>query len=221
MFSKSFTGYYFTAISTILFVLSVLAFSDNLFTDIGQESNRDPKFIVHGLFMFAWYGTFIAQSYFILRKKIDRHIWWGKFGFYIAIGVAISTLWVFIAVFKGWAAMEPFVKVNRLFMLSFTIFLILAYRYRNNAAYHKRCIFWAIVLPIEPIMGRVSDLLLVNNWGLFYFLVWHAFFVSFLVYDWLALRRIHEVSIVALAWFYFSWAFALMSSLSESGFSGL
>jgi hypothetical protein len=35
--------------------MSIAAFSDNLFTNIGQPSNRDPKFIIHGLFGLAWY----------------------------------------------------------------------------------------------------------------------------------------------------------------------
>ena len=70
--------YYFPIVSSLLLVLSVIAFSDNLFTDISQESNRDPKFIIHGVLMFAWFRTFVAQSVFILRKQIRAHIRWGK-----------------------------------------------------------------------------------------------------------------------------------------------
>jgi hypothetical protein len=43
-------GSYFSGISVLLLLLSIIAFSDNLFTDVGQPSNRDPKFIIHGLF---------------------------------------------------------------------------------------------------------------------------------------------------------------------------
>jgi hypothetical protein len=43
-------GAYFSIVSVLLLFLSVVAFSDNLFTDVGQPSNRDPKLIVHGLF---------------------------------------------------------------------------------------------------------------------------------------------------------------------------
>lgn len=203
--------YYYPIVSTLLFVLSVIAFSDNLFTDISQESNSDPKFIVHGLFMFAWFGTFVAQSYFIARKKYEVHMRWGKVGFVLAIGVFLSTLYVFIAIFKGWDAMEPFVKTNRLLMLSFATFILLAYRYRKDRIKHKRFIFWAIVLPIEPIMGRVSEVFQIDNWQLFYILVWHAFFLSFFLYDWHTLKRIHPISWMALGWFYIVWAIAIYS----------
>ena len=203
--------YYFPFVSSLLLVLSVIAFSDNLFTDIHQKSNKDPKFIIHGLLMFAWFGTFVAQSVFVLRRNLKAHMQWGKIGFVLAIGVFLSTLYVFIAVYKGWDAMEPFVKANRLFMLSFAVFLLLAYRARKDKIQHKRFVFWAIALPLEPIMGRVSDVLDIDNWQLFYFLVWHVIFISFFVYDWRSIRRIHPISWSGLAWFYVAWGISIYS----------
>jgi hypothetical protein len=201
--------YYFTIVSITLLVSSIVAFSDNLITDIGQESNSDPKFIIHGLFMFAWFLTFVLQSYFIFRKKYKTHMWWGKIGFIIAIGVFLSTVYVFIEIFDGWHAMEPFVKANRLLMLSFATFLMLAYIFRKNREKHKRFIFWAIVLPIEPIMGRVSGVFQIDSWEIFYILVWHLFFVTFFIYDWQTLKRIHPISWIGLAWFYTAWTISL------------
>ena len=201
--------YYLTFVSSLLLVLSIIAFSDNLFTDINQESNSDPKFVIHGVFMFAWFATFMGQSYLILRKKHKAHMKLGKIGFILAIGVFVSTLYVFIAVFKGWDAMEPFVKANRLLMLSFATFILLAYMTRRNSVKHKRFIFWAIALPIEPIIGRVSEVFQIDNWELFYVLTWHAFFVSFFVYDWQTLKKIHPISLFGLGWFYIAWAISL------------
>lgn len=203
--------YYFLIVSSLLLFLSIIAFSDNLITDIDQESNSDPKFIIHGLLMFAWFATFVTQSYFIARGNYQSHIKWGKIGFIVSIGVCISTLYVFIAIFKGWNAMEPFVKANRLLMLSFATFLLLAYLNRKNGLVHKRLIFWAIILPIEPIIGRVSEFFQIDNWELFYVLVWHAFFASFFVYDWLTIKRIHPISWLALTWFYLAWAISFLS----------
>lgn len=203
--------YYFTIVSSLLLIFSLVAFSDNIITDIYQESNSDPKFIIHGLIMFAWFGTFVAQTYFILKRKIKAHKKLGRIGFVLAIGVFLSTLYIFIAVYKGWSSMEPFVRANRLFMLSFASFMLLAYLNRNNAIKHKRYIFWAIALPIEPIMGRVSDLFQIDNWILFYVLVWHVLFASFFVFDWLTIKRIHIISWTGLAWFYIAWTISLYS----------
>ena len=201
--------YYFTIVSSLLLILSLIAFSDNLITDIGQESNRDPKFIIHGLFMFAWFITYVIQSYFILRKNYNAHMQWGKIGFILALGVFVSTFYVFVVIFKGWGAMEPFVKANRLLMLSFATFMLLAYKYKQDFEKHKRFVFWAIVLPIEPIIGRVSEVFQIDNWVLFYFLVWHAFFASFFIYDWTTIKRIHPISWSGLSWFYIAWSISL------------
>ena len=203
--------YYFSIISSLLLIFSVVAFSDILFTDIYQKSNSDPKFIIHGLMMLAWFVTFVAQTYFILIKKVKTHKRIGKIGFLLSIGVFLSTLYIFIAVYKGWNNMEPFVRANRLFMLSFAFFILLAYINKNNPAKHKRYIFWAIVLPIEPIMGRVSDVFLIDQWELFYFLVWHTLFASFFVFDWISIKKIHFISWIGLAWFYISWIISFYS----------
>ena len=161
--------------------------------------------------MFAWFGTFVAQSYFIALKKYENHIKLGKIGFLLAIGVLLSTLYVFITVFKGWATMEPFVKANRLLMLSFAVFLAMAYLFRTDREKHKRFVFWAIALPIEPIIGRVSGLIKINNWELFYILVWHTFFLSFFIYDWFTLKKTHRISWIGLLWFYIAWSIAIYS----------
>ena len=203
--------YYFLTVSTLLLILSIIAFSDNLITDIGQESNRDPKFIIHGLFMFAWFGTFVAQTFFILKQKYETHMQWGRMGFMLALCVFLSTLYVFIAVWKGWGAMEPFVRANRLLMLSFSAFILLAYIHRRDAIKHKRFVFWAIALPIEPIIGRVSDFFQIDNWEMFYVIVWHTLFVSFFMYDWQTVRKIHPISWIGLGWFYLAWTISFYS----------
>lgn len=206
-----FKKYYFITISSLLLVSAIIAFSDNLFTDIHQKSNSNPKFIVHGLFMFTWFGIFVMQTYYIMRQKFLMHKKLGHIGFLVAIGVFLSTLYVFIAVYKDWRIMEPFVRANRLLMLSFATFLIFAYANRKNAIKHKRYIFWAIALPLEPIMGRLSDFFQVDNWVLFYVLVWHTIFISFFTYDWQMLKRIHPISWTALGWFYVAWIISLYS----------
>ncbi len=46
--------YFFLVAGIFLLIFSVIGFSDNLVTNVGQKSNSDPKFIIQGLFCFAW-----------------------------------------------------------------------------------------------------------------------------------------------------------------------
>lgn len=124
--------YYFQTASIFLLILSVIAFSDNLITDVGQKSNSDPKFIIHGLLMFAWFIIFVVQTNFIRKGDYKAHMKWGIAGMLVAIGVFLSTVVVFITAFKGWAAMPFFVKANRFFMLSFAVLVLLGYLNRQN-----------------------------------------------------------------------------------------
>ena len=132
--------YYFQVVSILLLVLSLIAFSDNLITDMGQESNSDPKFIIHGLIMFAWFIIFVVQANFIRKGNYTAHIKWGVAGMITAIGVFLSTVYVFIAIYKGWDATPFYAKANRIFMLSFAVLVLLGYLNRQNGTKHKRYI---------------------------------------------------------------------------------
>src|SRR5690606_8613641 len=97
--SRSMKKNYFIVAALILLLLSIIAFSDNLFTDIGQESNKDPKFIIHGLFFLAWFIILVTQSHLIRKGDYKAHRKWGMWGMWIAIGVVLSTFYVFYAVY--------------------------------------------------------------------------------------------------------------------------
>jgi len=64
---------YFFIISIFMLLLSVVAFSD-LFYDVKQKSNNDPKYIIHGLFCFAWFILFFVQTNFIRKKDYRAHV---------------------------------------------------------------------------------------------------------------------------------------------------
>ena len=83
---------FFFIASVIMLFLALIAFSDNLIFDIRQESNSDPKFIVHGLFMYAWFIFLVIQTSYIKKKNYYAHMKLGIFGMLSAVGVFVSTL---------------------------------------------------------------------------------------------------------------------------------
>jgi hypothetical protein len=212
--------YYFPAASLTLLALTLIAFGDNLFTDVGQPSNHDPKFIVHGLLCGAWIIVLFVQTALVATGNIRLHRKLGIAAIAIAIGVTLTTIWVFVAVWKGWAAMDPEVKANRLLLPSYSVAVALGYLQRRRPDRHKRFIYAGTLFMLDPILSRVYDPLVVPLLkdlptaqvdALFLpwlFSAWLAFFVSWLVYDWLTIRRIHAITIGALAWFALVWAIA-------------
>lgn len=215
-------GAYFSAVSALLLFLSIVAFSDNLITDVGQPSNSDPKFIVHGLFGLAWYVLLATQANLIRLRNVRLHRELGIATFVVAIGVTLSTLYIFIAVWKGWSHMTEEVRANRLFLPGYAIFLLLAWQRRGQSDWHKRLIFTATFFMLGPVLSRAYDPL-VMSWIkplfpvlytkqvdeiaflTFFFATWIGFFLSLVLYDWKVLRRIHPVTLAGLAWFVSTW----------------
>lgn len=209
--------WYFPVTSLLLLVLTLIGFGDNLVTDVGQPSNRDPKFIVHGLLCGAWMIALLAQSMLVSRGNVRLHRRLGVGAFVIAIGVTLSTIWVFVMVWKGWAVMTPEVKANRLLLPSYSLFIGLAYLARRRPDWHKRLIFTGTLFMLEPVLARTYDPLIVPLMGGMteaqidlafvptLLAAWLSFFASLFVYDAMVIRRIHPVTIVALLWFIAVW----------------
>jgi len=199
---------YFLVASTLLLTLSLIAFSDNLITDVGQESNSDPKFIIHGLFCFAWFIILVIQTNYIRKENYKAHITLGVAGMVVAIGVFVTTLYIFVVVYEGWDAMPFYVKINRIFMPSYALLVWLGYVNRKKPDIHKRLIYVATLYMLGPILDRANffmDELIFNS------IVWNSFFLSLFVYDWITLKKIHQISWLGFVWFYIAWAISIFT----------
>lgn len=207
--------YYFLTVSVLMFILTLIGFSDNLITDTGQESNSDPKFIIHGLFCFAWFIILIIQTNFVKKKNFKAHIRLGTAGMFVAIGVFITTIYIFVAVYKGWNAMPSYAKINRFFMPSYALLIWLAYKNRKKPIRHKRLMLVGTLYMLGPILDRALDHIfpveLISNtigWGPFIIGFWTLFFISLFIYDWLTLKKIHPITYLGLIWYGIVWVIA-------------
>jgi hypothetical protein len=221
------SGAYFSVISVLLLGLSVVAFSDNLFTDVGQPSNADPKFIVHGLFGLAWYVLFAIQANLIRVRSVKLHKELGITTFIVAIGVILSTLYIFIVVWKGWEQMTEEARANRLFLPGFAACVLLAWLRRGQSDWHKRLILAGTLFMQAPVLARSYDPLIVSwmeplfpaftarideiGFLAFFFGIWIGFFLSLALYDWRTLRRIHPVTAGGFAWFVLAWLISILT----------
>lgn len=208
---------YFLSISVVILLLSVWGFSDNLFWDIRQPSNSDPKFIIHGLFCLAWMFVFVLQTMLVNSGKTALHRRVGVAGVLIAMGVIASTVYVFAAVWKGWGNMEPFVKANRILFASYAVCIFLAIHNRRRTAWHKRLMLVGTLFMMEPILSRVfgtAEITILRGmpdhqldfyWYVVVFSIWGALFLSLFAYDWLSTKRFHPVSLGGASWIVSVW----------------
>ena len=215
-------GAYFSSISVVLLFLGIVAFSDNLFTDFSQPSNSDPKFIVHGLFGLAWYVLLATQANLIRVRSVKVHKKLGIATFIVAIGVTLSTLYIFIVLWKGWGNMAEEARANRLFLPGYATCVFLAWMRRGQSEWHKRLIFTGTFFMLGPVLARTYDKLIMSwmeplfpllytkqvdevGFLVYFFGIWIGFFLSLALYDWKTLRRIHPVTVAGFAWFVLTW----------------
>jgi hypothetical protein len=201
---------YFFIVSIILLALSFFAFSDNIITDVGQKSNSDPKFIIHGLFCFAWFSILVFQTFYIRKGDYTTHKRVGILGAWIAAGVFLSTAYVFVVIFENWRDMWFVAKANRFFMASYAILIILAFISKAEGAKHKRYIYLATIYMLGPILDRVAGKLDLDE-IVFNSIVWNLLFISLFRYDWITLQRIHPISWIGYLWFYVVWAIVILT----------
>ena len=198
--------WYFPVASLLLLALAVIGFSDNLFTDVGQKSNGDPKFIVHGLFCLAWMIVFAVQANLIRAGNVSLHRRLGTVAMLVATGVALSTFYVFVMVWKDWSGMRIYAQANRLLLPSFALFVVLGFLNRRRPDRHKRYLYIATLFMMEPVLSRAMDPFIPylgftseaqvdRVWWWFFVITWNGFFLSLLGYDWVTERRLHPVSI--------------------------
>ncbi len=201
--------YYFSIVTVFLVVLTLLAFSDNLITDVRQESNSDPKFIVHGLFCLAWMIVLAVQANLIRTWRYVTHRNLGIASIFIAAGVTVSTLYVFYDIWEGWDKLVFYGRPNRFFLPSFAVLVTLGYLFRDRPVLHKRFMFVATLLMLEPILNRLP------LFGVSPFIrtpvIWNGLFLSLFIYDWKTLGRVHPISYIVFIWVYIAWVIAFLT----------
>ena len=200
---------YYSVLTGTLLGLGLVAFSDNLFTDVGQPSNGMPRMVVHGLFALAWMVLLFVQAALMRSGDVARHKALGPWTFAVGAGLIASTGYLFFSEFAGFDAMPPYVLSNRIFLVLFAIAVVFAWRRRHLGAWHKRLLVLGTVLTLGPVLSRAMDRILgwmVPGRGeggvdplfmLAFAGVWTALLASHWVYDYRVLGRIHPVTVGA------------------------
>lgn len=202
-----FTRNYFLGLSVTVLLLGLVAFSDNFLFDVGQESNSDPAFIIHGILMYTWFVTVVIQTNHIRRLNTNAHRRFGVIGFVLAILMIIGIGYLF-AIGTSFNELPFFGKANRFFFPVFAILILLAYLKRDNPGFHKHAIFVGILLMMEPLLSRVAA-----NTGanveLVTPIIWLILWISLFIYDLSSRGRLHFLTWTGLIYWFAVYAIVI------------
>ena len=213
--------HYFPLVTALLLFLTVWGFSDNLLWRIDQPSNRDPKFIVHGSFCLTWMILLFTQASLVRRGSLKLHRRLGRLGVVVATGVAASTAYVFVTVWRPWQEMSLLVQGNRLLLVGFAVLVALAFRDRARPEWHKRYMLLGSFFMLEPVLSRAFDPIepLLSGftesqidaaWWVFFVAVWGLLFLSLSAHDRACAGTVHEATKVGVGLFCAAWLFVLL-----------
>lgn len=192
---------YFFILSLLILALGLIAFSDNLITDVGQESNADPVFIIHGLIMYTWIVVLVIQTNRIRTLNTKAHIAFGWIGFIIGVMMILSIGFTELIRGAPWSDLPYFGKANRIFTATFAVMLVVAYLKRDKPVLHKHLIFVGMLLIMEPILSRVAGNT-GNNPATLAPIIWLLLWLSMFVYDFMSRRKIHPVTYLGLLYWF-------------------
>ena len=119
-----------------------------------------PAVMLHGLAFTAWLLIFVAQTQFVAAGRRDLHIQLGQAAF--LLGVALIPIMYLTAVWQvARANQNPFTDplnwtiVPLSGIIPFAIILWLGWTRRREAQWHKRAMLVAMLLIMQPGIGRL------------------------------------------------------------------
>jgi len=177
----------------IFWIIMMAGFSDNWLYDIGQPSNSDPVFIIHGILAFFWFTLLVVQSGFIKRQRVGLHKKLGVYAFIVYLLLIPSSL----AIYVKMLVVNGTIDANGLGLLGLYIFAVIlifmAYRMRNsNIKDHKFFMLFGSFLMLRPGIDRVfnkfTEVLPFITAAVLYLLTFIVFYYIFIRYrkkmDW-------------------------------------
>lgn len=192
------THFYFL-IALLFWLMMVVGFADNWLYDVDQPSNSVPKFIIHGLFAFAWFTIFLVQAALIRRKQVVIHRRLGMAGFAVFVGMALSTGYLYLSFYLDKGYLRPLSQMISS-QLAFAVVLVALgfWQRRRDLHQHKMNILFANLWLIQPGMDRWVDHIFPSIFLELWLAVYLALFAAMIWYY----RRVPwQLWVGALIWF--------------------
>jgi hypothetical protein len=151
----------------LVIVLGFVQFAARGFVNFGAA----PLWVhLHGVVMLSWLGLLIYQSSLVQRGNLMLHRQLGVLG--VVLAGALVVLGMFtglraIALHRGppYFSDAYFLALTQIDLLIFAGMIVAAVANRNRPEWHRRLMLGALVLLMEPGLGRLLPMPLMGAWG--------------------------------------------------------
>lgn len=175
---------FFVTMNIVCSVLVVFGFAQFALRGF-VDPMRAPWWVhVHGLAMLAWLGLNVVQAQLAHGGSIAQHRRLGKIGFALAMGIALLGAFTGImAVVRG--TMPPFftpgyfLALTNVGMAIFAGLIVAAVRMRRDTEWHRRLMLVALIFILEPALGRILPMPLLQPFAQWWELAFQLLFLGF------------------------------------------
>lgn len=132
-----------------------VGFSDNWLFDVGQPSNRNPRFLIHAFFAFSWFTLLVVQTGLIRKSNTGTHMKIGIAGMVVFAGFLLSTLPMYALAYYDQGYLDPLSTMIFLQLIFATILIITGFAKRKtDPLIHKTHIIFGSFMLIQPALDR-------------------------------------------------------------------
>ncbi|MBV1690959.1 hypothetical protein KRR38_25590 [Novosphingobium sp. G106] len=124
----------------------------------------------HAVVMMAWLGLTVTQATLVARDNLALHRRLGWLGAALATVVVCFGSWVSIQIIQ--AHREPFfftppffLALTQVGLLTFAGLIVAAIARRKETEWHRRLMVGALIMLMEPALGRTLPMPLIMPWG--------------------------------------------------------
>ena len=152
------------SMSLVFWALMLVGFSDNWLFDVGQESNSDPKMLVHAFFAFCWYSILVVQTAMVKFQRLSAHKSVGVAGVVAYCGFFLTTSFLYAHKLINMGPPAPLQLLNMTLFVYATILMVWAFWVRHTRTETHKCnIMVGTLMIVEPALSRAIGHLFGNG----------------------------------------------------------
>lgn len=196
--------YFFVAMGVLFFVINALGFVPQLLFIHAQKIQLHWFTHVHGAVMTGWLSLYLGQAVLAARGQLKYHQRLGIFsagwGLIVWLSLGVVTLSALVRDNPPEQSYQfATLALSLAAIILFGGFFAWGLRARKNAAAHKRLILLAMLPLMSAGVDRMGFLPALESAYFVRFVYLDLLLIPLVVYDFIALRRIHRITLIGIA----------------------